>query len=59
MMNLKRFVAKKKQSHGDRLFSQQYSKTRQRATEIDSFANNILFVNLPSLWTDHYRPWVD
>lgn len=59
MMNLKRFVAKKKQSHGDRLFSQQYSKTRQRATEIDSFANNILFANLPSLWTDHYGPWVD
>lgn len=43
MMNLKRFEAKKKnQSHGDRLFCQQYSKTRQRATEIDSLANNIL-----------------
>lgn len=42
-MNLKRFEAKKKnQSHGDRLFCQQYSKTKQRATEIDSLANNIL-----------------
>lgn len=43
MMNLKRIEAKKK----------------SKATEIDSFANNILFVNLPSLWTDHYGPWVD